>query len=246
MKSLCVFIFLVCSSFSSKAQSGDTAYQYYNIMGKECLRDSSFSFIKQYSTENNWIRERYFTKTNQLSLRQTYLDKDYKVQQGNVDQFFEDGRLKARYFFNNNKVVWGKFFYANGKLNGTAGYDANGLIVNQEGYDTSGNKIKGYIFDRESDFKGGQQGWITYLQSNLKNDLPSQKGAPTGKYTVVLSFVIGVDGKLSEVTASSDPGYGTKEEAIRVLEKGPKWIPAIQNGKFVLSRKRQAISFLVQ
>lgn len=97
-----------------------------------------------------------------------------------------------------------------------------------------------------AEFPGGQPAWIKYLERNLNRDLPSENGAPPAKYTVVVSFVVGKDGSISDVQAENDPGYGTRNEAIRVIQKGPKWKPAVQNGKNVNYRHKQSISFVVK
>ncbi len=97
----------------------------------------------------------------------------------------------------------------------------------------------------QAEFPGGQQGWIRYLERTLNRDLPVENGAPPGKYSVVVSFVVSRDGSISDVKAENDPGYGTKDEAIRVITRGPKWKPAVQNGRNVIYRHRQAIVFVV-
>lgn len=96
-----------------------------------------------------------------------------------------------------------------------------------------------------AEFPGGLPAWTKYLERNLNRDLPVENGAPPGKYTVVVSFIVSKDGSISEVQAENDPGYGTKNEAIRVIQKGPKWKPAIQNGRQVIYRHKQSITFVV-
>ena len=96
-----------------------------------------------------------------------------------------------------------------------------------------------------AEFPGGTQGWVRYLERTLNRDLPVENGAPAGKYAVVVSFVVARDGSISDVKAENDPGYGTKEEAVRVITRGPKWKPAVQNGRNVIYRHRQAIVFQV-
>ena len=97
----------------------------------------------------------------------------------------------------------------------------------------------------EAEFPGGKAAWAKYLERNLNRDLPSENGAPPGKYSVTLSFLVDKNGNISEVTAENDPGYGTKDEAIRVIKKGPAWKPAVQNGRNVAYRARQTITFQV-
>jgi len=96
-----------------------------------------------------------------------------------------------------------------------------------------------------AEFPGGIQGWTRYLERNLNSDIPIDNGAPVNMYTVIVTFIVDKEGKVSDVKAENDPGYGTKEEAIRVIKKGPSWIPANQNGKAVVYRHKQAITFKV-
>ena len=96
-----------------------------------------------------------------------------------------------------------------------------------------------------AEFPGGLPAWTKYLERNLNRDLPVENGAPPGKYTVVVSFIVSKTGAISDVVAENDPGYGTKAEAIRVITKGPSWKPAVQNGRNVIYRHRQSITFQV-
>ncbi len=96
-----------------------------------------------------------------------------------------------------------------------------------------------------AEFPGGLPAWSKYLERNLNRDLPVENGAPPGKYTVIVSFIVAKDGRISEVVAENDPGYGTKAEAVRVITKGPSWKPAVQNGRNVIYRHKQSITFQV-
>lgn len=98
----------------------------------------------------------------------------------------------------------------------------------------------------ESSFPGGQEAWKKYLERNLNSSLPTDNGAPPGQYRVVLVFTVDKEGNCSDIDVENDPGYGTAEEAKRVIKKGPKWKPGVQNGINVKSRKKQVITFVVQ
>ena len=50
---------------------------------------------------------------------------------------------------------------------------------------------------------------------------------------MVVSFVVEKDGSITDVIVLKDVGYGSGEEAVRVLKNCPKWTPAEQNGKKV-------------
>lgn len=96
-----------------------------------------------------------------------------------------------------------------------------------------------------AEFPGGLAAWQKYLERNLNRDLPVDNGAPPGKYTVTVSFIVDKTGVISDVKAENNPGYGTADEAVRVIRKGPNWKPAVQNGRNVIYRHKQKITFEV-
>ncbi|MEX6687015.1 energy transducer TonB [Danxiaibacter flavus] len=97
----------------------------------------------------------------------------------------------------------------------------------------------------QAKFPGGFPEWEKFLRRNLRNEIPSENGAPAGDYKVIVSFIVNKDGSISEVRAENDPGFGTADEAVRVIKKSNQWIPAEQNGRKVIYRQRQAITFQV-
>ena len=108
----------------------------------------------------------------------------------------------------------------------------------------SSRKSSIYIGTQEqAKFPGGPEAWQRFLQQHLNLYVPKNHGAQAGEYLVIASFLVGRDGTVTEVKAETDPGYGAAEEVIRVLKKSPKWIPAMQDGKPVKYRQKQAFTF---
>lgn len=97
----------------------------------------------------------------------------------------------------------------------------------------------------EADFPGGELAWQIYLQHNMNKKIIAEKAGPPGKYTVGVAFIVDKYGNVKDVEALNDPGYGTKAEAIRLISQSPKWKPAVQNGKVVISRMVKNISWTV-
>ena len=97
----------------------------------------------------------------------------------------------------------------------------------------------------EAAFPGGLQAWRRFLERNLNAQVPSDKGAPEGSYTVVAKFIVDKGGNVSDVRTQTKHGYGMEEEAVRVIKRGPKWTPAIQNGRNVRAYRKQPITFIV-
>lgn len=123
--------------------------------------------------------------------------------------------------------------------------DEGKQIVEEKKVEEDENKI----FDKvevEAKFPGGDSKWRQYLERTLNPNTPVDNGAPDGTYTTVVQFVVDKDGNISDVRALTSHGYGMEEEAIRVIKKGPKWEPAIQNGRQVKAYRKQPITFQVQ
>lgn len=80
-------------------------------------------------------------------------------------------------------------------------------------------------------FKGGMEAFYKYIGDNFK--LPKAAKQNKVKGRIVLQFIVEKDGSISNIKILNDLEYGTGEEAVRVLEKSPKWNPGIQNGKAV-------------
>lgn len=82
--------------------------------------------------------------------------------------------------------------------------------------------------EKKPDFPGGLKEFYKYIGQNFKT--PDVKGL-AGK--VFVTFVVEKDGSITDVKVLRDIGYGTGEEAVRVLKNSPNWIPAEQDGKKV-------------
>lgn len=87
--------------------------------------------------------------------------------------------------------------------------------------------------------------WTRFLETNLNASVPVDNGAPEGRYSVVVRFVVDVDGSISDITPLTAHGYGLEQEAVRVIKKSKNWEPAFQNGVHVKAYRKQVIVFEV-
>ncbi|MDP4260885.1 MAG: energy transducer TonB [Bacteroidota bacterium] len=87
--------------------------------------------------------------------------------------------------------------------------------------------------------------WEKFLTRNLNPDVPVENGAPSGQYKVLIQFVVDLDGNVSDIKALTNFGFGMEQEAIRVLKKATKWVPANQNGHAVKAYRIQPVTFQV-
>jgi protein TonB len=112
--------------------------------------------------------------------------------------------------------------------------------VDETNYDQTFTKV-----EIEAEFPGGQGKWRSFLERNLNASAPIDNGAPPGSYTVQVQFIVDKEGNVSDVKALTSHGYGMEEEAVRVIKRGPKWTPAVQNGRQVKAYRKQPITFQV-
>jgi hypothetical protein len=114
----------------------------------------------------------------------------------------------------------------------------------------SDSTAKDGIFERvdvEASFPGGEQGWRQHLQKNLNPLVPVDRGAPLGKFTVTVQFIVDVDGSISDIKVTSEEvGYGMEQEVLRIIKKSGAWTPAILNGRNVKAYRIQPVTFIVQ
>ncbi len=88
-------------------------------------------------------------------------------------------------------------------------------------YNTAGIEVK-------PEFPGGMDKFYAFVGKNF--NVPEEEGI-SGK--VFVSFTVEKDGSLTDIKVLRDIGFGTANEALRVLKKCPRWAPGEQNGKKV-------------
>jgi protein TonB len=86
-------------------------------------------------------------------------------------------------------------------------------------YNTAGIEVK-------PEFPGGMAKFYKYVGDNYR--APDEEGL---KGKIYVTFVVEQDGSLTDIKVLRDIGYGTGKEAIRVLDRSPRWNPGVQNGK---------------
>lgn len=85
--------------------------------------------------------------------------------------------------------------------------------------------------EKQLEFPGGFEEFGNYVQRHYKYpDVPLLKGR------VIVEFVIEKDGSVDDIRIIRDLGFGTGEEARRLMKNCPNWSPGIQDSKPVRVR----------
>jgi TonB family protein len=74
----------------------------------------------------------------------------------------------------------------------------------------------------------GMTAFLKYIGLNYKYPEAAVKEGVKGR--MLIGFVVEKDGGLSDIKILEDLGFGTGDEAVRVVKNGPKWKAGIQNG----------------
>jgi hypothetical protein len=241
-----VLIIAICNFAISVNAQKDTTYGYLSRYNYKSTQDEAMYYTKLYTVNNLWHKQKFLIKDDHLVDETDYLDKDCKINHGFYREYTDSGKLCAEFFLQNDRTTYGTYFHANGTKAGYAEYDtAQRIATKQQGWDENGVAIMNYVFYRSAEFPGKSQGWIRFLQKNLKSNVPANNGARIGRYRVELGFYVETDGSLSDISILEDPGFGTGYEALRVMRLSKDWVPGIENNKPKRILFRQPIIFQV-
>ena len=94
----------------------------------------------------------------------------------------------------------------------------------------------------EAQFPGGEQSWQKYIQKAIQRELDEFTDKDYG--TCMVKFEVDANGNVSNVEATTMQGTKLAEIAVNTIRKGPKWIPAMQNGRYVTAYRFQPVTLL--
>lgn len=97
------------------------------------------------------------------------------------------------------------------------------------------------VVEEAPSFRGGDEARIRFLQENMKYPQMARESGIQG--TVYVTFVVERNGSVTDVKVLRGIGGGCDEEAIRVIQAMPSWIPGKQRGKPVRVQFNMPIRF---
>jgi len=106
---------------------------------------------------------------------------------------------------------------------------------------TSDDKNDIHPNSSEAQFPGGKEAFAKFLMKYLVTPDELEAGE---KKIVLVRFMVDEDGSISKTEIVQTGGDKFDREVIRVLNKMPKWIPAMQNGAKVTTWFTQPVSFI--
>lgn len=99
------------------------------------------------------------------------------------------------------------------------------------------------IVESMPEFPGGEEARLKYLNDNVRYPDMAKEAGIQGR--VFVEFVVEKDGSVTNVRVVRGIGGGCDEEAIRVVENMPRWIPGRQRNVPVRVRFNMPIRFIL-
>lgn len=109
------------------------------------------------------------------------------------------------------------------------------------------NEEENKVFDvveEQPSFPGGQGALMAWLRDNIKYPVVAAENGIEGK--VIVQFVVGKNGSISNVKVVKSIDPSLDREAVRVVSSMPSWTPGKQNGTSVNVRYTLPVTFKLQ
>ena len=119
--------------------------------------------------------------------------------------------------------------------------EASSLSMASDTAETKSGKEFPCIPETFPQFPGGHIALFEYLSKNIK--FPKSKENEDVKVRVVTTFTVEKDGSITDAKIVRSQGEAFDNEALRVINGMPKWIPGTQNGKAVSVKYTLPITF---
>lgn len=164
----------------------------------------------------------------------------YSLKESN-NKFFYEGRIDGNDYSYDKKAydLWGiqpgieeSFLYK--------GIDVREYSNNLEGFQQKKLDHIYDVVDEMPKYPSGFDGLQDFIQKNRVTSLLANDTKP---YRVVFEVVIEKDGSITNVKIAKSIDLLHDEDALRIIRKMPKWIPAKQNGKIVRCKMLIPISY---
>ena len=240
-----IFTFLLYISTVSLIGQDTIFYDIdWNIV--QSLNESGYYKIVDFNdSDKDKIIERFYYSSGQIKSEDEYssYSENKKILNGLRKEWFENGQLSKEINFKDNifqeQVI---IYWKNGQLKRIDNY-SNGEYVDGQCWDSTGTEVEHYLYLVMPEYPGGIKKLFKYLSKNIKYPKEAKSRNIQGK--VIVSFVINRDGTIDEAEVIESVDKELDAEALRVVNKMPKWNPGKEDGENVRIQYNLPINFIL-
>lgn len=256
MRLIILFVGIIFSNtlFSQITEGWFYAFKEDGSPAKD-LESASYFMHKVKDDDTTYVC-RFFQKNGPMIRWETYYDKNLDIPNGRFAWYNKSGTLDSTgntyrgkkdgswdYFIGDTSQLSkseeyyrGKFIKRENFIENTVQY-AGGIIEPAINTEATNNIIP-------ASYQGGLTAWQNFLSQELKVPDRFVRGSNSGnRAKVIVNFMVNMQGRVSDIYIKKSIEWSVDTEAIRVIKKSYDWKPAFQNGKPIVYRKQQSISF---
>lgn len=267
MRPLLLYVFMLIS-LSSSAQDNPTLYLFNKDWSVAKNLKQAAYFMQIVKESDSAYVCRYYRKEGPMIKWETYRDSSLEIPNGRFAWYNIRGMLDSvgtvvnghkdrNWYYNMNDSGRATIqeYFENGRFKSRTNYITR-IVTLADGTtepldkpkpkDTAAPEKAVTIIQRAAEFPGGIQAWTHYLTGHLHTpERLVSLSIPNTKATVVVEFVVLKTGKIGDIFIWRSYEWSADLEAMRVIQEGPDWLPAEQNGKTVIYKHRQSITYQI-
>jgi protein TonB len=237
-KSMRRLFFFLCFLFSYTLSHAQQIDGIYSLFKKDWSRarsiDQAVYFMHQTKEDDTLYVRRFYNKNGPMIKWESFKDPACEIPNGIFAWYNEGGTIDS-----SCKVVNGLVTDSRSAVNKP--------VVNPEPVtgDTTTTRVF-TVVQVPAEFEGGLKAWSNYLMKTIETPDRFTRLSKAGtKATVGVSFMVGTDGGICNVFIERSYEWSVDMESIRVIKNAPHWKPAVQNGKTVVYKHKQNLTYAV-
>jgi periplasmic protein TonB len=223
--------------------------KFFSYIRKAKQQDTLWAYT-DYNKSGKLVQTGFFTDTNFTTPvgHTVYYLHETKLYEGN----YLNGKPAGYwYFFNPSGAVTDSLYYAFRDTTKKPSVFKDALATQKSialknehlKKDTSAPALQ---LETYPGFPGGMEAWRKHLIKNLHIPDLVIESSPYSKGTVYVQFVVCNDGEVCSIEALNSVHPLVDLIAVKAIRKGPRWEPAVQNGRNVKAYQRQPITFVLE
>ncbi|PLX04007.1 MAG: hypothetical protein C0595_04935 [Marinilabiliales bacterium] len=256
MKILLTFMLTIVSVLS---YSQDTISIYYNSHWQRVYNKAEANFRRNYIKEGKLWHAFDYNKSGQLLKEGRYKSRKFEKQIGDFVYYHVNGQLRKKESFDDKGNLSGSFVeyysdgslsgegsYVNGSLNGICNFYfkngqqsakvtyKNGKIKEEDYWNNDGRQLVGKEKEganKMPSFPGGIANLYEFLRNNINYPEQAKNQGISGR--VIVNFVVGTEGSISDAYIIKPLNKYLDTEALRLVNIMPKWEPGVQYNRRV-------------
>lgn len=242
MKKLLLFIACL-THYVSPAQFKKDQFFVYDLEWHHTTREKAIYFLRvRQTSEKNFLWTTYRMFGPRVS-EENFQDEEGNIPNGKCTYYDAKGRQDSTGEYANG-LKNGRWYFFNKEYGQMKEYEKGVLIKDSLILKQPAKKELSTDTVAESTFKGGLKGWSRFLVNNFIYPKRAVNANISG--VVVLQFLVDETGKVTNPEIYKSVEYSLDEEALRIINKSPDWMPASKDGKYVRSYKRQPIIYSLE